>query len=103
MKIAEFLCVLVLTIGLWSPYVSSLKTCSYTSLTGGSQAVTYDAATDKSVEYVDYGTNTNGLCVQRARCSKEYVTQVIKCSDLRITCENRKLFDGEFPACCVKC
>ncbi|XP_017476663.1 PREDICTED: uncharacterized protein LOC108366714 [Rhagoletis zephyria] len=86
-----------------SAAAASPTACSYTSLTGASQAVSYDAATDKSVEYVDYGTNTNGICVQRARCSKEFVTQVIKCSDLRITCENRKLFEGEFPACCVKC
>uniref|UniRef100_A0A034WNG9 uncharacterized protein LOC105230414 n=1 Tax=Bactrocera dorsalis TaxID=27457 RepID=A0A034WNG9_BACDO len=103
MKTTEFICVLVLLVVLCSPHASSAKSCSYTSLTAGPQVVTYDAATDKSVEYVDYGTNTNGICVQRARCSREYVTQVIKCSDLRITCENRKLFEGEFPACCVKC
>ncbi|XP_053952134.1 uncharacterized protein LOC128859288 [Anastrepha ludens] len=82
---------------------ASPTTCSYTSLSGAAPVVSYDAAADKSVEYVDYGSNTNGICLQRARCNKEFATQVLKCSDLRITCENRILFEGEFPACCIKC
>ncbi|XP_012159613.1 uncharacterized protein LOC101448935 [Ceratitis capitata] len=97
-----FLCLLFITV-VFCCANAIPKSCSYTAITGGSQVVTYDAETDKSVEYVDFGTNTNGLCVQRARCSKEYVTQVIKCTDLRITCENRVLFEGQFPACCIKC
>ncbi|XP_067634641.1 uncharacterized protein [Eurosta solidaginis] len=86
-----------------SSKVSSQSPCTYTALIGGNHELPIDAVTGKSVEYVDYGTNTNGICLQRAKCNKRFETEVRKCSDLRITCENRKLFEGDFPACCVKC
>ncbi|XP_073828625.1 uncharacterized protein [Musca autumnalis] len=52
-------------------------------------------------EYVDFGTD--GKCLKRATCTDTFQTVVDECKKFPVTCENKKRYDGVFPACCVKC
>nr|XP_014089248.1 uncharacterized protein LOC106616864 [Bactrocera oleae] len=75
--------------------------CSYRNTQGETIFLKYLPLLKQGQDYVDFGVD--GKCVKRAVCSENFKTEVEDCGKYRVTCGNKKTFNGVFPGCCVKC
>ncbi|XP_053952129.1 uncharacterized protein LOC128859284 [Anastrepha ludens] len=79
--------------------------CRYRTLRGMNMELNWFPTIDRGQEFIDYGQNVTGLCLQRATCENDatWTVKVEECSDFNVVCENQLTFQGEFPACCIEC
>ncbi|XP_055846508.1 uncharacterized protein LOC129912320 [Episyrphus balteatus] len=77
--------------------------CTYKNTGGETVFLTYMPLSKKGEEYIDFNNAGNGMCVKKATCLDDFSTKVEDCSSVKITCTNRRQFQGVFPSCCIKC
>ncbi|XP_055912689.1 uncharacterized protein LOC129946498 [Eupeodes corollae] len=77
--------------------------CTYKTSEGETVFLTYMPTSKKGEEYVDFNPTGKGMCVRKATCLDDFTTKVEDCTSAKITCSNRRQFQGVFPSCCIKC
>ncbi|XP_065364527.1 uncharacterized protein LOC135957669 [Calliphora vicina] len=75
--------------------------CGYKNSQDETVFLKYFPYSKKGEEYVDFGTD--GKCVKKVTCSETFTTQIEECKSFPVTCQNKKNYNGVFPACCIKC
>lgn len=77
--------------------------CTYKNTGGETIFLTYMPILKKGEEYIDFNAAGNGMCIKKATCLDNFSTKVEDCTSVKITCSNRRQFQGVFPSCCIKC
>lgn len=77
--------------------------CTYKNNGGETVFLTYMPLLKKGEEYIDFNESGNGMCIKKATCLDDFTTKVEDCTSMKITCSNRRKFQGVFPSCCIKC